>query len=137
MIQIRNLDHVVFRTTRLQQMLDFYCKVLGCSLERELPPEQGLSQLRAGDALIDLVPVDSQLGRMGGKPPSQDGRNVDHVCLRIKHISEAALIQWLDNHNVWHSPFENRYGADGMGRSIYIKDPEGNVIELRPGTADR
>ena len=132
MIKIRNLDHVVFRTTRLQQMLDFYCKVLGCTLERELPPEQGLSQLRAGDSLIDLVPVDSELGKLGGKPPSQDGRNVDHVCLRIGSVSELALIQWLDDHKVWHSGFENRYGADGMGRSIYVTDPEGNIIELRP-----
>lgn len=136
MIQVRNLDHVVFRTTRLQQMLDFYCKVLGCTLERELPPAQGLSQLRAGDALIDLVPVDSELGKMGGKPPVQNGRNVDHVCLRIEHISEVALLQWLDDHKVWHSEFEDRYGADGMGRSIYIQDPEGNVIELRPQIAN-
>lgn len=132
MIRIRNLDHVVLRTTRLPEMLRFYCDVLGCTLERELPPEQGLSQLRAGDALIDLVTVDSELGRMGGRPPSQDGRNVDHICLRIQSIGESELMRYLEENNVKHSGFEDRYGADGMGRSIYIEDPEGNVVELRP-----
>lgn len=132
MIRIRNLDHVVLRTTRLPEMLRFYCDVLGCKLERELPPEQGLSQLRAGDALIDLVTADSELGRQGGKPPSQDGRNVDHICLRIHSLGENEVIQYLQQHHIKHSGFEDRYGADGMGRSIYIEDPEGNVVELRP-----
>jgi glyoxylase I family protein len=132
MIRIRNLDHVVLRTTRLPEMLRFYCDVLGCTLERELPSEQGLSQLRAGDALIDRVTVDSELGRMGGRPPSQDGRNVDHICLRIQSIGESELMRYLEENNVKHSGFEDRYGADGMGRSIYIEDPEGNVVELRP-----
>jgi len=132
MIRVRNLDHVVLRTTRLQQMIEFYGKVLGCTLERTLPPEEGLYQLRAGDALIDLVDVDSELGKAGGKAPSQDGRNVDHICLRINHIPENEMIEWLEKNCVKHSGFADRYGADGMGRSIYIEDPEGNVVELRP-----
>lgn len=132
MIKLQALDHVVFRTTRLQQMLEFYCDVLGCTQERSLSPTQGLTQLRAGSALIDLVTVDSELGRMGGKPPQQDGRNVDHVCLRMDAVPEHELITWLDQRGIKHSDFETRYGADGFGPSIYLEDPEGNVVELRP-----
>ena len=56
-MKIAAIDHLVLRTSRLEQMLDFYCRVLGCSVERETGPELGLVQLRAGDALIDLVTV--------------------------------------------------------------------------------
>lgn len=132
MIELKALDHVVFRTTRLDDMLAFYCDVLGCQRERQTSAELGLTQLRAGSALIDLVTVDSELGRLGGKPPSQDGRNVEHVCLQIAACDEATLLQYLDKHGITHSAFEDRYGAQGMGRSVYLEDPEGNVIELTP-----
>jgi len=131
MLTIQALDHVVMRTTRLTEMLAFYRDFLGCPLERELDPEVGLVQLRAGTGLIDLVPVDSELGRLGGGPPKQDGRNVDHVCLRIDAIDEQALLQHLDEAGIEHSEFAERYGAEGFGRSVYINDPEGNVVELK------
>lgn len=130
-IRIEGIDHVVFRTTRLNEMLSFYRDFLGCALERQLDDTVGLVQLRAGAALIDLVPVDSELGRMGGGPPQQDGRNVDHVCLSITALDESALLAKLDAAGIRHSEFAERYGARGFGRSIYIDDPEGNVIELK------
>ncbi|AJR09231.1 VOC family virulence protein [Photobacterium gaetbulicola] len=131
MITLEGIDHVVLRTTKLPDMLHFYCQVLGAKLERELPKEMGLVQLRAGSALIDLVTVDSQLGQLGGKPPSQDGRNVDHFCLQIAPVSEQALLEYLSQHNISCEGFAERYGAEGFGRSIYIQDPEGNVVELK------
>ena len=132
MIKLEGIDHVVLRTTNLPEMLHFYCQVLGAHLERELPKEMGLVQLRAGSALIDLVTVDSQLGRLGGKPPSQDGRNVDHFCLQIVPVAEQALLEYLSGHNIACEGFAERYGAEGFGRSLYIEDPEGNVVELKP-----
>ncbi len=132
MITIVGLDHVVYRTSNLGQMLKFYCDVLGCHVERALPPEKGLVQLRAGNALIDIVPIDSELGQLGGKAPSQDGRNIDHVCLQVAPFAESQLLDYLDSNNVVHSGFAERYGAQGFGRSIYIKDPEGNEVELKP-----
>lgn len=132
MIELQGLDHVVFRTTKLEAMLHFYCHILGCHLERRLSESEGLVQLRAGRALIDIVIVDSALGRAGGGPPRQDGRNVDHICLQITPQPEADLINYFNHHNVEHSEFANRYGAQGFGRSVYLHDPEGNVVELRP-----
>ena len=80
--QVLGLDHVVLRVRDIEPALGFYRDVLGCSLERSLE-DMGLYQLRAGRSLIDLVPVESELGRMGGAPPGSDGRNVDHIALRI------------------------------------------------------
>jgi catechol 2,3-dioxygenase-like lactoylglutathione lyase family enzyme len=70
MIRVRKVDHLVLRSANVPAMLRFYDEVLGCRAERILPPETGLTQLRAGDALIDLVAVDSALGRAGGGRPA-------------------------------------------------------------------
>ncbi|MCG9756450.1 VOC family protein [Shewanella insulae] len=130
MIQVRGIDHLVFRTTKLDAMLHFYTQVLGCPIERQLADE-GLTQLRAGKALIDIVTCDSPLGRLGGRPPQQDGRNVDHVCLLIEAMEEQALLDYLAHHGIATQGFAKRYGAQGFGRSLYINDPEGNVVELK------
>ena len=135
MIRIERIDHLVLRTTRLDALVEFYCSVLGCTVERTLPPEVGLVQLRAGDALIDLVDVDSELGRAGGGPPLDQARNVDHFCLYIGTIEERALRDWLARHGVESGPLERRYGATGFGPSLYIRDPDGNTVELKPAPA--
>lgn len=131
MIRVRAIDHIVLRTAGLEDMVRFYSAVLGCSVERTLPAQTGLVQLRAGKSLIDLVAVDSELGRAGGGAPTPSENNMDHFCLQIEDIGQEQLIGWLDQHGVDHGDFEVRYGADGFGPSIYIKDPDGNVVELR------
>lgn len=130
MMNIAGIDHVVLRTTQKQKMLEFYQNVLGCSLERELP-ELGLIQLRAGSALIDIVPTDSELGRLGGGPPRQDGRNLEHFCLAVTGFDETQLLDFLAGHNIEADEPAVRYGASGFSKSVYINDPEGNVVELK------
>ena len=132
MLTIKGLDHIVLRTENLTQMLNFYTRVLNCPIERELPAEVGLTQLRAGNALIDIVKVDSELGKSGGAAPQESGRNLDHFCLQLTHITEKQLIEYLVAHNVKVLDINNRYGATGFGRSIYINDPDNNTIELKP-----
>jgi glyoxylase I family protein len=111
-------------------MLHFYVQALGCSIERR-QDGIGLIQLRAGSALIDLVPVDGQLGRAGGAAPGREGRNLDHFCLRIEPFDEAAIRTQLQQHGYTAGPVEQRYGAEGEGPSIYLDDPEGNMVELK------
>ncbi|MES2318064.1 MAG: VOC family protein [Pseudomonadota bacterium] len=130
MIQIRQIDHVVLRVSQLEDMIAFYCAVLGCTLERR-QDEIGLVQLRAGSCLLDLVPVDGKLGRMGGAAPGAQGRNMDHLCFRVEPFDEAGIRAHLAAFNVTAGPVESRYGAEGAGPSIYLSDPEGNVIELK------
>jgi glyoxylase I family protein len=129
------LDHLVLRVVDLQRMLRFYVDALGCTLERR-QDHIGLVQLRAGSALIDLVPVDGPLGRAGGAAPGREGRNLDHFCLRIEPFDEAAVRAQLARHGHEAGPLERRYGAEGEGPSIYLGDPEGNTVELK-GPPDR
>ncbi len=131
MLEVAGVDHVVLRTTKLNEMLIFYSDVLGCKVERESSPEIGLTQLRAGNALIDLVVVDSELGRLGGGPPTPTENNLDHFCLQLKSVSEDEIKSHLKSFSIEAGDFSKRYGAQGFGQSIYIKDPEGNVVELR------
>jgi glyoxylase I family protein len=135
MIQIREIDHIVLRVRNLEAMTSFYCDVLGCNIERR-QDAIGLLQLRAGASLVDLVPVDGQLGRMGGAAPGAEGRNLDHVCFRVEPFDEAAIRAHLAAAGVASEPAASRYGAEGEGPSIYLTDPEGNTVELKgPPTA--
>lgn len=130
MIHIREIDHLVLRVLELERMLGFYCGALGCTVERRLD-DIGLVQLRAGRSIIDLVPVDSKLGRVGGAAPGPEGRNLDHFCLRVEPFDEPAMRSHLEALGIAVSPLGTRYGAEGEGPSIYLTDPEGNVVELK------
>ena len=136
-LNIREIDHVVLRVVDLDRMLGFYCGALGCTVERR-QEAIGLVQLRAGRSLIDLVPVDGKLGRAGGAAPGREGRNLDHLCLRVDPFDAAAIGAFLEARGIDCGPVESRYGAQGEGPSIYVSDPEGNVVELKgpPGPVD-
>lgn len=130
MIHIGGIDHLVLRVIDLKAMLRFYGEALGCPIERR-QDEIGLVQLRAGSSLIDLVPVDGRLGRAGGAAPGSEGRNMDHFCLAVQPFDEAAIRRQLARYGFAAGPVEQRFGADGTGPSIYVTDPEGNVVELK------
>ena len=130
MLRIREIDHLVLRVADLDAMLRFYRDALGCNVERRLDAI-GLVQLRAGQSMLDLVPVDGKLGRMGGAAPGREGRNLDHFCFRVDPFDAGAIRAHLQAHGAQPGPVEQRYGAEGEGPSIYVADPEGNVVELK------
>ena len=130
MIRIAEIDHVVLRAIDTDVMQRFYCDVLGCREERR-QDEIGLVQLRAGDSLIDLVGLDSKLGRLGGAGPGDEGHNMDHLCLQVENYDEAAIVAHLQAHDVRMGEVGSRYGAQGEGPSIYLYDPQGNMVELK------
>ena len=129
-IRIEAIDHVVLRVRDVARLKAFYCDVLGCSVEK-LQAEIGLTQLRAGRSLIDLVDVAGKLGRAGGGAPGTQGRNLDHFCLRLGDFDAGAIRAHLAAHGIDAGEPVGRYGAEGEGPSIYIEDPEGNVVELK------
>jgi catechol 2,3-dioxygenase-like lactoylglutathione lyase family enzyme len=127
---IRQIDHVVLRVADLQRSIAFYVDALGCAVEKN-QEDIGLYQLRAGASLIDLVPLDGKLGREGGAGPGAEGRNMDHFALEIVPFDEAALRAHLTAHGIALGTFGRRYGAKGYGPSLYLTDPDGNVVELK------
>ena len=129
-IRLRGLDHVVLRVADVARAQRFYRDVLGCKVERTLE-ELGLYQLRAGAHLIDLVDVAAPLGRAGGPGPGAEGRNVDHFALQVSPFDVAAIRAHLEAHGVEVGEVAQRYGAEGSGPSLYIRDPDGNVVELK------
>jgi catechol 2,3-dioxygenase-like lactoylglutathione lyase family enzyme len=122
-LRVAELDHVVVRCRDQARALDFYTRVLGLAEERRLDAI-GLIQLRAGQSMLDLVPADP--------PPTQEGRNVDHFCLGVEVADMEALVRWLraEGVEVLGDPMP-RYGARGMGLSVYVLDPDGNIVELK------
>jgi glyoxylase I family protein len=130
MLRIREIDHLVLRVRDVDAMVRFYGEVLGCPVHR-IDQKIRLVQLRAGRGLIDLIPVDSELGRAGGAAPGREGRNLDHFCLRVDPWDADAIAAHLRSHGVEPGPVAQRFGAEGQGPSLYLTDPEGNTVELK------
>ena len=125
-LRVKGLDHVVLRVSDMDRAIEFYEQVLGLNVERRLP-EIGLVQLRAGSAMIDLVPQ-----REGEAPDSNmNGQNMDHYAVQIESMDVEALSAHLRRHGVDPGEVRRRYGAEGYGSSIYITDPDGNTVELK------
>ncbi len=127
---IRDIDHVVLRVASLARSLDFWVGVLGCRVERSRE-DLGLYQLRAGRSMIDIVPIGGKLGMAGGAAPGAEGRNMDHVCLRIEPFNAEAIREYLLAQGVQPGEVASRFGAEGEGPSIYLTDPDGNTVELK------
>ncbi len=130
MLRLKGIDHVVLRVRDLDAMSRFYCDVLGAS-RVAYRAEFDMVHLRAGASLIDLVSVDGPLGKAGGAAPGDGGRNLDHLCLRVEPFDQEAIVAHLKKCGVEVGKIRNRFGAEGNGISIYLSDPEGNVVELK------
>lgn len=133
MIHVREIDHVVICTGKPEEMIKFYCDVLGCTVERRLD-SIGLVQMRAGRSLIDLVTDDAKQTRKDAAV--REGRNMDHFSLRVEPFEIAEIRSHLSAHGVEASDVQTNYGAEGNGPSVYIKDPEGNLVELKGPPSD-
>jgi catechol 2,3-dioxygenase-like lactoylglutathione lyase family enzyme len=129
-IAVSGFDHIVLRIRDKDRMLAFYREVLGLTVDRDRP-ELGLTHIRAGTQMIDLVTLDGPLGRMGGAPPGAEGRNLDHFALQVRPFHLDAIRAHLAAHGVEIVEEGPRYGADGDGFSLYVRDPEGNTVELK------
>lgn len=132
---VLHLDHVVLRVADIEQSIAFYALVLGSTVVKRRD-DLGLVHLRAGVSMIDLVSVDGPLGNKGGAAAGAEGRNMDHVCLRVDPFEEQALVRHLAAQGLAPSgPVTTNFGSEGFGPSLYFQDPDGNTIELKGPTA--
>ena len=130
MLTVRGIDHVVLRVRNIEAMRRFYCDVLGAT-HVAYRKEFGMSHLRVGASLIDLVEVNGPLGKTGGAAPGREGRNMDHLCLRVEPFDQDAIVGHLKRHRVPVGDIRPRFGPGGNGVSITVTDPEGNTVELK------
>ena len=114
------LDHIVLRVRDQEAAQRFYIDVLGCTLDH-VNARISLVQLRFGEQLIDLLP-----GR-----PSAEG--LDHFCLSIRCADLGTVREALAGRGVTlEGEVVERRGAYGTGPSLYLRDPDGYLIELKP-----
>jgi glyoxylase I family protein len=118
--EVLRLDHVVLAVSDLQRAENFYTQLLGVQVERRLEKPK-LVQLRVGESLLDLVP--------GNPHPTQP--NMAHYCFRIDPFDPVAITTHLNQLGIAVTASGERYGADGHGPSIYLRDPDGNELELK------
>lgn len=115
------LDHVVLRVADQARSQQFYVGMLGCTVDH-VNERLSLIQLRFGEQLIDLLPATEE--RRGG---------LDHFCLSIRCDDLAAVGTALRERGVFlDGDVAQRRGAYGTGPSLYIRDPDGYTIELKP-----
>lgn len=120
------LDHVVLHVGDQAASRRFYVEVLGCTLDH-VNEKFSLVQLRFGQSLIDLLP----LGPNSPAPAPEDG--MDHLCLSIRCADLEKVAAWLRARGVTvEGEVVNRRGAFGDGPSLYLRDPDGYRIELKP-----
>lgn len=117
------IDHVVLRVRDQAASQRFYVDVLGCTVAR-INERISLIHLRFGDQLIDLVP---------GSAPAPEGAGMDHLCLSIECDDVGKLADELVRRGVTlDGKVSDRFGAYGTGPSVYIRDPDGYRVELKP-----
>lgn len=118
-------DHIVLRVRDLAAARRFYVEVLGCTVDRvndRLP----LIHLRFGAQQIDLVPG-------AGAGAAETDAGIDHYCLSIRCDDLAALAAVLKSKGAAvEDEVGERFGAYGDGPSLYLRDPDGYKVELKP-----
>lgn len=118
------LDHVVLRVRDQAASQRFYVEVLGGSVDH-VNEKISLVQLRFGEHLIDLLPA--------GPGEDEPRGGMDHLCLSIRCGDLRAVAEAFRRRGVpVDGDVVERRGAYGSGASLYIRDPDGYRIELKP-----
>jgi catechol 2,3-dioxygenase-like lactoylglutathione lyase family enzyme len=115
------LDHVVLNVADVERSLAFYCGELG------LPGER-VDEWRRGEVFFPSVRVDAHtIIDLLAAP--RTGENSDHLCLVVEP-TDLDAVKDSGRFEVVDGP-ATRFGARGDGTSLYVKDPDGNTVELR------
>lgn len=125
---LEGIDHILLVVSGIDRSIRFYEEVIGCRLEKRYP-QWGMAQLRAGAALINVVDVSVPEGAWAKSEGK--GRNMDHLSLALGRHDEDALRTHLARHGVAIEEESIHAGARGESLSIYVRDPDGIMLELK------
>ena len=120
-LTVTGLDHIVLICADVERTLTWYCDLLGLEAERA-------EEWRRGEVFFPSVRLDEStiIDLLAGQP--RDGR-LDHLCLVVEPTDFDALVA-SGEFDVVDGP-GIRFGARGDGTSLYVRDPDGTVVELR------
>jgi catechol 2,3-dioxygenase-like lactoylglutathione lyase family enzyme len=122
-VRVIGFDHLVLNVADVERSLAFYCGELGLEAER-------VEEWRAGEVLFPSVRIDATtLVDLLAAP--RTGNNLDHLCLVVDPTDLAALAASGRFDVVGEGPVDGLFGAQGLATSLYVRDPDGNVVELR------
>ena len=132
MFKIKTLDHIVLNVIDIDAVLNFYITVLGLGPDRVEEYKTGkvkFPSVRINDlTLIDLFP----LSMHGIARTNKTNDDLNHFCLVIEKKDIQNFLKHLKSHNVFiESESSNNYGARGVANSVYFRDPENRLIEVR------
>jgi catechol 2,3-dioxygenase-like lactoylglutathione lyase family enzyme len=122
-VRVVGLDHIVLNCADVERSLAWYCDDLGLEGER-------VEQWRRGDAPFPSVRVDEHT-IIDLFASARSGTNMDHVCLVIEPADLAGLAASGRFEVVGDGPVDGLFGARGLASSLYVRDPDGNTVELR------
>ncbi len=130
LVKITELDHIVLRVKDVDVSLQFYTETLGLKAERVEQWQKGEVRFPSArlndDTIIDFFAADQQ-------PIGKDGaRNQDHFCMVIEPTDLDELKSKFEAMGVEiQAGPGKRWGSHGDGISLYVYDPDDNVVELR------
>ena len=123
----KGFDHVALVTRHLANMKAFYSTGLGLTVEQEAKAKAGYNvvTLRAGEAVLDLF----EAGPTNPAPPPN--LSEAHFCLCATGSSIYDVIATLKRRGLEPTQAEVNTGAQGKGLSIFVRDPDGNKVEIK------
>ena len=118
-MKVAGFDHVVINTTNIEAMLAFYCGELGLEPVR-------VEEWRRGEVLFPSARVTAET-IIDLFPAERTGENMNHICLVIEPDDLDAIAARFPG----SKRADGLFGAQGFASSVYVKDPDGNTVELR------
>ena len=125
---IKSIDHIVLTTRNIEQIIHFYCDILGMKLERFSPSDGSPERLALhfGNQKINLHDANS--------PFKPHAKNPTSGSIDLCFLSNISIQDWVkafeENKIQIETGPARKTGATGLLLSVYVRDPDGNLIEI-------